>query len=348
MHIVNSRRYFLDSLVELLGIKRGFLISKADVVSLLSQKVDFQGWWVGPENEGLRLEAGAFEFTFETLLLAVGAIAELTPRPLLVVRFCKRHAFDLPMHWLEELTNPDGPDPLFEEPFETFNLRTNFLTKALNDYIHDNKSLPRELASLDGIQDLVDAYSLRAITTDSLPTTATWNGVISLKDLFHSEAAPSDPATFFDQRYIDYLAAQPDRLVTINWRQFERLTAEYFRRMGYTVTIGPGRADGGTDVTAIRTSNVIGPELVMIQCKRYGENTPIKITDVQAFWTVANDENATRAFFVTTTTLPSGVREWCEAKKYRISAVEGDNVRKWLEQMKSAVTTAGTPAQPSA
>ena len=73
--------------------------------------------------------------------------------------------------------------------------------------------------------------------------------------------------------------------------------------MGYTVTIGPGRADGGTDVTAIRTSNVIGPELVMIQCKRYGQNTPIKITDVQAFWTVANDENATRAFFVTTTSV---------------------------------------------
>lgn len=50
--------------------------------------------------------------------------------------------------------------------------------------------------------------------------------------------------TFIDQRYLNNLSINTDKLDLMHWRQFEALTAEYFERKGYRVDIGSGRNDG--------------------------------------------------------------------------------------------------------
>jgi hypothetical protein len=60
-----------------------------------------------------------------------------------------------------------------------------------------------------------------------------WDGAVSLNRLFEGEHIPDDPTVYLDQRYIDYLAKNSEEMGRIHWRNFERLTTEFFRRQGY-------------------------------------------------------------------------------------------------------------------
>ena len=75
-----------------------------------------------------------------------------------------------------------------------------------------------------------------------------WDGAVSLDRLFEGEHIPDDPTVYLDQRYIDYLAKNSEEMGRIHWRNFERLTTEFFRRQGYEVDLGTGTKDGGVDV----------------------------------------------------------------------------------------------------
>ena len=57
-----------------------------------------------------------------------------------------------------------------------------------------------------------------------------WDGAVSLDRLFEGEHIPDDPTVYLDQRYIDYLARNSEEMGRIHWRNFERLTTEFFRR----------------------------------------------------------------------------------------------------------------------
>ena len=76
-----------------------------------------------------------------------------------------------------------------------------------------------------------------------------WDGTVALDRLFQGEHIPNGSEVYLDQRYIDYLAKRTARTFgRIHWRNFERLTTEFFRRQGYEVDLGPGTKDGGVDV----------------------------------------------------------------------------------------------------
>jgi restriction system protein len=97
-----------------------------------------------------------------------------------------------------------------------------------------------------------------------------WDGAVSLNRLFEGEHVPDDPTVYLDQRYIDYLAKNSEEMGRIHWRNFERLTTEFFRRQGYEVVLGKGSKDGGIDVRVWTDKDAkTGPPLMLIQCKRY-------------------------------------------------------------------------------
>src|SRR5215469_15428235 len=72
----------------------------------------------------------------------------------------------------------------------------------------------------------------------------------------------------------------------IHWRNFERLTTEFFRRQGYEVDLRTGTKDGGLDVRVwtdrdSRTRSL----LMLIQCKRHKEVVGIETgEDILTFW----------------------------------------------------------------
>lgn len=182
------------------------------------------------------------------------------------------------------------------------------------------------------VYDFVLAYAkVLDRSTGYLVPIKEWDGTINLKDLFQSEKLPNLPNVYFDQRYIDYLCRQIDDLDKINWRQFEGLTAEFFKREGFKINLGTGRKDGGIDIFLYGQNN----ELIIVQCKRYKKDNYVKIEHVKALYFDIEANGAESALLATTSYLTDDGKKICSARHYNINAAEHDNIIQWLKKMET-------------
>ena len=163
-------------------------------------------------------------------------------------------------------------------------------------------------------------------------TAKNWDGAISLDRLFQGEHIPDDPSVYLDQRYIDYLAKNDEEMGRIHWRNFERLTTEFFRRQEYEVDLGKGTKDGGVDVRVwTDKDSKNGPPLMLIQCKRY--KGVVGIETVKAFWSDVQFEDADRGLIATTSTVSKDSKRLCEVRQWPMSFAEAADVQTWARSM---------------
>ena len=159
-----------------------------------------------------------------------------------------------------------------------------------------------------------------------------WDGTVQLDRLFEGEHVPDDPTVYLDQRYIDYLAKNSEEMRQMHWRNFERLTTEFFRRQGYEVDLGPGTKDGGVDVRVWTDKDAkAGPPLMLIQCKRTKDT--VGIETVKAFWTDVAFEQAERGLIATTSAVSRDSKKVCEVRQWPMTFAEGDKVQQWARSM---------------
>jgi restriction system protein len=162
----------------------------------------------------------------------------------------------------------------------------------------------------------------------------TWDGAVSLDRLFAGEHIPDDPTVYLDQRYIDYLARNSEEMGRIHWRNFERLTTEFFRRQGYEVNLGPGRKDGGVDVRVwTDKDSKTGPPLMLVQCKRHRYKDVVGIETVKAFWSDVHFEGAEKGLIATTSSVSRDSKKLCEVRKWPMTFAEAAEVQKWARTM---------------
>ncbi len=160
----------------------------------------------------------------------------------------------------------------------------------------------------------------------------TWDGTVSLDRLFEGEHIPADPTVYLDQRYIDYLASNSEEMGRIHWRNFERLTTEFFRRQGYEVDLGTGTKDGGVDVRVwTDKDSKTGPPLMLIQCKRYKD--VVGIETVKAFWSDVHFEGAEKGLIATTSSVSRDSKKLCDVRKWPMSFAEAAEIQKWARTM---------------
>ena len=160
----------------------------------------------------------------------------------------------------------------------------------------------------------------------------TWDGTVSLDRLFEGEHVPDDPAVYLDQRYIDYLAQNGEDMGNIHWRNFERLTTEFFHRQGYEVELGAGTKDGGIDVRVwTDRESKTGPPLMLLQCKRY--RNAVGIGTVKAFWSDVHFEGAEKGLIATTSSVSRDSKRICEARKWPMTFAEAKEVQQWARTM---------------
>ena len=163
-----------------------------------------------------------------------------------------------------------------------------------------------------------------------------WEDTVNLESLFKSESLESKYGRFIDQRFINYLYRNQDRLGEINWRKFEGLTAEYFAREGYKVNIGEGRNDGGIDIRVWKDeADNNDPPLILVQCKRYKEKNTIDKTVVKALWADVTWENAESGLIVTTSSISPGAKKDCIARGYNIQQADKTVISTWLQNMRT-------------
>jgi len=159
-----------------------------------------------------------------------------------------------------------------------------------------------------------------------------WDGAVQLDRLFEGEHIPNDPGVYLDQRYIDYLAKNGEDLVKMHWRNFERLTSEFFQRQGYEVDLGPGTKDGGVDVRVwTDKEGKAGPPLLLVQCKRTKD--VVGVETVKAFWTDVAFEKAEQGLIATTAAVSGGGKKICEVRQWPMNFAEGEQVKAWARSM---------------
>lgn len=164
-----------------------------------------------------------------------------------------------------------------------------------------------------------------------------WKNTVELEELFKSESLKTYYGNFIDQRYIDYLNNNLDDIGTINWRKFEGLTGEFFKKNGYEVCLGKGRNDGGIDVRVWKNKeDKENPPLILIQCKR--KKSKVKIEIVKSLWADMYDEKAISGLIVTSSNVAKGAKTWSRARGHHIGFVERDTLKKWIKSMKSTNT----------
>jgi restriction system protein len=159
-----------------------------------------------------------------------------------------------------------------------------------------------------------------------------WDGSTPLSHLFGEELITQAPEMYLDQQFLDYLARNPDSLDRIHWRNFERLCAEFFRRAGYEVELGPGRSEGGVDIRVWPNSDArLGPPLLLIQCKRYKRGKEVKVEYVKALWADVHFAGAQRGLLATTSTVAPGGRKICEVRAWPLGIAENRDVSRWIK-----------------
>jgi restriction system protein len=139
---------------------------------------------------------------------------------------------------------------------------------------------------------------------------------------------------FVDQRYVDYLAQNFGSVDEINWRKFEGLTAEFFKRLGIHVELSAGRNDDNVDLRLYPEKASDGvPPAVLIQCKRQKEKVGKVV--VKALYADVLHEGAKSGLIVTSTAISPGAKKTCVARAYPVAAVERDALRKWIQAMRT-------------
>ena len=122
----------------------------------------------------------------------------------------------------------------------------------------------------------------------------------------------------------------PEALLKLDWRSFEVLIYELFRHQGYKVELGPGRGDGGIDMTLLQT-DPIGDILTAVQVKRYRSDRPIGLQAIQALHGAAAAHELQKTAFVTTSRYLPSAKEFAQRENVSMELFLSDDVVKWCK-----------------
>ena len=314
---------------ELVGYKAGLALTREELAEHLSDTPDIRDTVLVEEDQWVHLRSEEFEAAVNGLLYRVGNIP--TPDPLPPGIAVRRRFADDPTHSKVldevltrclELLN----DTIANTPHGTPLDPSKLLETVATDF--GDPGLNIAIALIDGIV-------LQLHTSPWAPQRwFDWDDTAQLRDLFKSESLETQYGTFFDQRFVDYLARNFPRIDEINWRKFEGLTGEFFERAGFRVEMGPGRSDGGVDVRVwAPVDDVAKPPLILVQCKRQRENVSQVV--VKALWADVSDEGARSGLIVTTSALAPSAETVRKARGYPIAKVERQTLQDWIEQLRS-------------
>ncbi len=161
-----------------------------------------------------------------------------------------------------------------------------------------------------------------------------WRKALPLELLFRGNNTEPQIGAFIDQRFVDYLHANPSKLSEMHWREFEKLTAEFYDREGYKVDLGPGSGDDGVDVRVWKEGTPQHTPLCIIQCKR--QKDKIEKVIVKGLAADVRYEKAEYGVLVTTSELAPGARAVITTRGYPIEEVNKENLVGWLAKLRSS------------
>lgn len=315
MGIVFQLRNLYDSATEIVGAKSGILLNYEQTSKFLLDNYD-KSFQYENLDKTIRIHSSEFEEIVIHLRQRIGNLPTVirskkannyilnffkrSEEEIATVSIAQKQIFDFVLHFPDESAKKAG----------------KFISALYN--------FDEELCVSLAIQ-IKETLDLNC----TIPISKEWNESTELSKLFECELKSDN--TFLEQKFIDYLAVNGNEIEKIHWRNFEKYCAEYFKRQGYEVVLGPGTNDGGVDIRAYSDNKNI-PDL-LIQCKRYKKENKIGIETVKSFYTDVLFEGAKKGIIATTSYIAEGGKKVSKARNYNLTFSERENVKKWARQM---------------
>lgn len=318
---------FADHLHELIGYKAGIAVSIEQICDLLLN-TPFPDDIVNSERYGLRIRSEDYESLYYSLLYKIGVTDKPYKGLIEIFDISKKH---------RKLYGDKFAEDIFEIYQSNMADKNNISTKNGKRLLDLTKML-KETESKLGVSGvaalseyIIEFDRLQSFNPHSVYRWKEWSNVVSLSDLFerHNKVGNSQ---FFDQRFIDFLSVNQEKLGKIHWRKFEELIAECFTQFGFEVELGPGSNDNGVDLRVWQEKKTSAPEFI-IQCKRQKEKID-KVT-IKGLYADVLHENAKQGLLVTTSELSIGAKNTIKARAYPIAEVNGDKVKDWLFELRT-------------
>lgn len=164
-----------------------------------------------------------------------------------------------------------------------------------------------------------------------------WQSRLALESLFSGTSDQPEFGRYIDQRFIDYLSVNQQRLSDMHWRKFEELTGEFFHREGLQVELGPGSNDDGVDIRLWKPDQKLedSPHLI-VQCKRH--KAKIEKVIIKGLYADVVYQGASYGLIVTTSELSPGSRTTIAARGYPIQEVNRSELGQWLTHLRTPGT----------
>ncbi len=107
-----------------------------------------------------------------------------------------------------------------------------------------------------------------------------------------------------------FIAQEPMSMYELSPREFEKIIAELFKKLGYEVELTKQTRDGGVDIYIAEKTD-LGKFLFLVECKHYAPNRPVGIEVIRNMYGVLgmNKRKPTGGIIATTSHFAKGVRE---------------------------------------
>ncbi len=123
-------------------------------------------------------------------------------------------------------------------------------------------------------------------------------------------------------------SSDADSLRALDWREFETLIGEAFRRQGYTVAATPAGADGGVDLILTRDG-----ERTLVQCKHW-KNWRVGVETIRALHGVVAADGAVGGIVVSSGQYTPAARKFAETIPIRL--IDGPALQRMMAEIRNA------------
>ncbi|GHS91903.1 hypothetical protein FACS1894203_3520 [Bacteroidia bacterium] len=123
-----------------------------------------------------------------------------------------------------------------------------------------------------------------------------------------------------DSRLFEKIKNDTTSVFNITPREFEKIVAEIYYKMGYDVELTPAIKDGGKDII-ITSKDKSNPFVHFVECKRYSSDNPIGVKIVREFCGVVGKEKgkgADAGIIVTTSNFTRGAEQEKDDYKFKM------------------------------
>lgn len=314
-----STRAFYDSTTEYIGVKSGLLLGRFQIREILLKHYEDHFLVYDDLNRYIRISSNQMDDMLLKIRQNIGNLPMVSKTKKdweLVRRYIGRtgdidslaKSTSICMHYFEKYHNISNIE----------------LAQILEEKENYPKEISLQIANI-GIEQIDQSCVLH-------PNSKSWNGLSNLSDLFDCEIVGENENEFLEQKFLDYLAVNGHEIEKIHWRNFEKFCAEYFRKLGQRVVLGPGTNDGGIDIRVYNPQDITKP-LILVQCKRYKKENKVSIETVKSFYSDVLFEKAQKGLIATSSYIATGGKKVRDVRGYNIDFAEYNNVKKWAREM---------------